>query len=156
MLLGADLFAGAFGFESRGANDTSKLRRLKDAEPERLVELTECRALLEVGVARMAAHADEGALDAIANTVDRLGAMARQPHAERGRFEIEIHRMIVRAAGTQSRRGCWNPSSTRPHWPPTCSGEGPRASRSTGSSRLLSVTMTRTRPQNAWRRTSVP
>lgn len=64
-----------------------------------LLELTECRALLEVGVARMAAHADEGALDAIANAVDRLGAMPRQPHAERGRFEIEIHRMIVRAAG---------------------------------------------------------
>jgi DNA-binding FadR family transcriptional regulator len=65
-----------------------------------LLELTECRALLEVGAARLAAaRADGGALDEIAAAVDRLGAMPRRSHAERGRSEIAIHRMIVQAAG---------------------------------------------------------
>jgi DNA-binding FadR family transcriptional regulator len=64
-----------------------------------LLELTDCRALLEVGAARMAAtRASTTALEEITSGVDRLDSIARRSYAERGEAEVAVHRAIVTAA----------------------------------------------------------
>ena len=65
-----------------------------------LLELTECREVLEVRAAELAAErASDPALDEIAAAVDALGALPPRAYAKRARAEIAVHRALVRAAG---------------------------------------------------------
>jgi len=65
-----------------------------------LLELTECRGVLEVRAAEMAAeHASDPALDEIVAAVDALDALPRRSYTKRGRAEIAVHRALVRAGG---------------------------------------------------------
>jgi GntR family transcriptional repressor for pyruvate dehydrogenase complex len=64
-----------------------------------LLELTECRELLEVRAAELAAErASDPALDEIAAAVDALDALPQRAYAKRARSEIAVHRALVRAA----------------------------------------------------------
>jgi DNA-binding FadR family transcriptional regulator len=65
-----------------------------------LLELTECRGVLELAAAELAAeHASDPALDEIAAAVDALDALPQRSYTKRGRAEIAVHRALVRAAG---------------------------------------------------------
>jgi DNA-binding FadR family transcriptional regulator len=65
-----------------------------------LLELTECREVLEVRAAELAAErASDPALDEIAAAVDALDALPQRAYAKRARAEIAVHRALVRAAG---------------------------------------------------------
>jgi len=65
-----------------------------------LLELTECRGVLEVRAVELAAErASDPALDEIAAAVDALDALPQRSYAKRGRAEIAVHRALVRAAG---------------------------------------------------------
>jgi GntR family transcriptional regulator, transcriptional repressor for pyruvate dehydrogenase complex len=65
-----------------------------------LLELTECREVLEVRAAELAVErASDPALDAIAAAVDALDALPQRSYAKRARAEIAVHRALVRAAG---------------------------------------------------------
>jgi len=65
-----------------------------------LLELTECREVLEVRAAELAAErASDPALDAIAAAADALDALPLRSYAKRARAEIAVHRALVRAAG---------------------------------------------------------
>jgi DNA-binding FadR family transcriptional regulator len=65
-----------------------------------LLELHECRALLEVGAAGLAARrATEGQLAVIEAACERLVAARSREHAARGAAELALHRSVLAAAG---------------------------------------------------------
>ena len=68
-----------------------------------LLELHECRALLEVGAAGLAARrATDGQVAVIEAACDRLVAARSRDHAARGAAELALHRSVVAAAGNPS------------------------------------------------------
>jgi DNA-binding FadR family transcriptional regulator len=65
-----------------------------------LLELTECREVLEVRAAELAAErASDPAIDEIAVALEFIDALPRRSYTKRGRAEIAVHRALVRAAG---------------------------------------------------------
>jgi DNA-binding FadR family transcriptional regulator len=65
-----------------------------------LLNLHQCRALLEVGAAGLAARrATEGELAVIRAACERLVAARARDHAGRGAAELALHRSVVAASG---------------------------------------------------------
>jgi GntR family transcriptional repressor for pyruvate dehydrogenase complex len=68
-----------------------------------LLELNECRSLLEVGAAGFAAQrATEAQRVRIEHAMDRLASTPGRDHAARGSAELALHRSLVAASGNLS------------------------------------------------------